>query len=278
MPARWPQDASGADPNLSDEQKEEFCRWLTRSRVDLDEGDFISGREWAEYFGITRNEYHMIESRFMKDLKHSEITHDYKAELNDKANLFASPTINVIFIWQHRADLVSHEMTTQALLAEQTGADKRPEDLMMTHEDLEAVFDLDGEESLKSRFETGMRHRQKIKPDDDVKYALIGIPYEGECTDDVKFPPGVKADGGKLVYEIEDDRDLFNHEWDVLSEISDVNSEDRDEDDSEERWRLTVNSFVFCFGRWSMRLEGKLCNMKTRLHSRKVSELAPHCC
>ena len=89
MPVRWPQDASGADPNLSDEQKEEFCRWLTRSRVDLDEGDFISGREWAEYFGITRNEYHMIESRFMKDLKHSEITHDYKAELNDKANLFA---------------------------------------------------------------------------------------------------------------------------------------------------------------------------------------------
>jgi hypothetical protein len=202
------------------------------------------------------------------------------ADLTNMANLFAYLTLKEILIWQHGTDLVSHEMAmrayrcaqehsksggatagpnsssvkftfksrrelTEALLAERTVADKTPKDLMMTREEMEAEFDLNEEESPKSRFETGTRHWQKLEPDDDVKYALIGVPYEGECTEASKLPPGVKVYGGKLVYDIEDDRALFNNrDWDVLSEISDENSEDGDED--EERWHLDVNSFDFC--------------------------------
>ena len=200
-----------------------------------------------------------------------------------KANLFAYLTLKEILIWQYGTDLISHELAmianrcqdpsklggataglnsssveftvpsrrklTEALLAERNEADRTPEDVMMTREEMEAEFDLDPdleESSRLSRFESGKRLWQKIEPDDDAKYALIGIPYEGERTEDAKHPPGVKADGSKLVYEIEDDRELFNNrDWDVLSEISDDNSADGDEDDIAERWRLTVNSFDF---------------------------------
>ena len=124
---------------------------------------------------------------------------------------------------------------------------------MLTFQELEAEFghDCEGSSGCRAaRFETGSGLWKRMEPDDDAKYAMIGIPYEGESCEnvDVKSLPGVKVDGCKRVYDPEDDRELFNNrDWDVLSEISDENSEGGDDlEESKERWRLTVNSFDFC--------------------------------